>query len=904
MIDLLLDYRSVIALEDDQLGCTQVITHKINVPQGTPPMYIPAYRVPHSQRKIVNDAVDKMLKDKVIEPSDSPWNFPLVLVPKKNGQWRIVIDFRKLNDITIPDRYPCTHMGDLLSSLGHNTYFSSLDLLSGFLQVPLHEDSQKLTAFSTEKGHYHFKRMPFGLRSSPITFTRLINTVFHGMLGTVVHAYMDDLIIASQSLTEHFDKLRKVFDRLKQANLKIKLSKCDFLKRQISYLGHKISDRGIEVTNDKVSAIINFPVPKTTKHIKSFLGLAGFYRAFVRNFSTIAAPLTSLLKKDIPFSWKNEQQQAFDALKNALTSPPVLAFPNYDEEFFLVTDASDIGIGGCLMQKDERNKFQPIGYYSRKLRNSAETNLSVCDREALAIVECLKHFKYIIFGYSVTVLTDNSAATELFKNPMLSGKRARWFVTAQSFDLNVRYIPGKSNVVADCLSRIPEIGHVVFAVKELLWTNELLIKEQDKDPILGPIKRHLALPETERPSKSFEIDLTKLRLQDNLLLRDVTFSTKTMPNRTVSQLVIPQSLVPEALNIIHDRRERAHPGKERSLAQGSLNYFWPNMKQDIENHIDKCATCAETKTHRPSHAPILNYPAPTRPFQRVSMDLLTNLNETRRNYRHIMVVIDHLTRYCELVPLTSKRAEECALAFYDNILCRYAAPDILISDNGREFVNAFMKELCNVYGVRHLHIIPYHPASNGVSERTVRKVLESLRTTIGSNDPNWDLHLPSVQMAINSAYHSTIQEIPHYALFGYSPRFPYELMATSPAPVYNEDPIRIRINNAKKLFDTLRANLERSKVIMAEQKNKQAKPHNFVVNEHVYLRKPVLGGLNYKLDSKYMGPYVIVKIAGNRISLELIADRNIKRDAHPDQLKRTKVTFEPHPMRLRSHSRE
>ena len=510
---LLTKYRSVIALEGDNLGCTQVITHRINVPGDQPPLYIPAYRIPHSRRTAVNECVQNMLDEGIIAPSSSPWNFPIIMVPKSDGSWRLVVDFRRLNELTVPDRYPCTHMGDLLSSLGSNKYFTSLDLMQGFLQVPLHDESKELTAFSTERGHFHYTRMPYGLRSSPITFTRLINTVFHGLLGTVLFAYMDDIIIPSQTLDEHLAKLELVLQRLAEAKLKIKLKKCRFLRKEVQYLGHKISHHGIEVTDEKVKSITNYPVPSNCRQLKSFLGLAGFYRAYVSKYASVAAPLTDLLKQDVPFVWGERQQTAFDTLKKALTNPPVLAHPDFEKDFYLVTDASDKGIGSCLMQKYQ-DKFRPIAYYSHKLRTSAEINNSSADKESLAIVDSLKHFRYIIYGYKVTVLTDNSAATEMFKNPNLSGKRARWFVTVQDFDVNIRYIPGKSNVIADCLSRIPsEVPQTnVFAIKELSWTKDLLVKEQDSDPLLGPIKKYLSLPVESREPKTFDIPIDKLRL--------------------------------------------------------------------------------------------------------------------------------------------------------------------------------------------------------------------------------------------------------------------------------------------------------------------------------------------------------------------------------------------------------
>ena len=277
MYDLLTDFSDVIAVSGDSLGHTKVLKHKINLLENVKPIYIPAYCIPQKRREAVNEAVDDMLNQGIIRPSSSPFNFPLLCVLKGDGSWRVVVDFRKLNESTIPDRYPVPAMEDLIMSIGRNRYFTTLDLLNGFLQVPLEESFMHMTAFSTDRGHFEYTRMPFGLMSSPITFSRLINTVFEGLMGLDLLAYMDDLIIASNSLEEHFEKLRRVLQRLRDSNLKIKLSKCNFLKKEIKYLGHAICKDGVQVNPNKIMAVKDFPTPTSKKAIMQFLGLSVFF---------------------------------------------------------------------------------------------------------------------------------------------------------------------------------------------------------------------------------------------------------------------------------------------------------------------------------------------------------------------------------------------------------------------------------------------------------------------------------------------------------------------------------------------------------------------------------------------------------------------------------------------------
>ncbi len=311
----------------------------------------------------------------------------------------------------MPDHYPLPIFSDLLQSLGDlNTVFSSIDLTSGLWQIPLDANSREITAFSTPSGHYERLRLPMGLRNAPLTFQRMVNSLFSSLIGNGMFCYLDDLIIVSKDLVSHLHKLDLVFTKLEEAGLKAKLSKCDFLKSRIEFLGHVVDGEGIHMVHSKISAVKHFPTPQNVENVRSFLGLAGYYRAFVRNFASIASPLTGLFKKGVPFIWHDAQRQAFEFLKHALSHTPVLAFPDYKKPFILCTDASSLDVGAVLMQASECQRPHGIAYASRVL-NSAESKYSVTHLEALAVVWALKHFGDIVYGYLITVYTDHSAAT-------------------------------------------------------------------------------------------------------------------------------------------------------------------------------------------------------------------------------------------------------------------------------------------------------------------------------------------------------------------------------------------------------------------------------------------------------------------------------------------------------------
>lgn len=444
-------------LPEDRLNITSATKHSIPTTNEVP-IHVKQYRFPPVHKIEIDKQVNELLNNDIIEYSTSPYNSPLWIVPKKpdshgNKRWRMVIDYRLLNEKTIGDAYPLPNIIDILDQLGNAKYFSILDLASGFHQIPMTNKDAPKTAFSTPYGHYQFKRMPFGLKNAPATFQRLMDNVLSGLQGNELFVYMDDIVIYATSLKEHSVKFNRLMKRLKEANLKLQPDKCEFLRREVIYLGHIIGSHGVKPDPKKIEAIKNFPIPNNEKNIKQFLGLAGYYRRFIRNFSKIAKPLTDLLKKDRQFKWETMQQESFNYLRTALCTEPILQYPDFTKIFNLTTDASGYAIGGVLSQGPV-GKDLPIAYTSRVL-NSAEQKYSTIEKECLAIVYCTTYFRPYLYGRKFIIITDHKPLVWLnsIKDP--SSRLWKWRTKLSEYEFEITYKKGKLNSNADALSRNP-----------------------------------------------------------------------------------------------------------------------------------------------------------------------------------------------------------------------------------------------------------------------------------------------------------------------------------------------------------------------------------------------------------------------------------------------------------------
>jgi len=395
--------------------------------------------------------LDELLQKGLIKPSQSPFGAPVLFVKKKSGEMRLCVDYRALNEITVKNKYPLPRVEDLIDQLKGAKVFSKIDLRSGYHQIRIDEKDVEKTAFRTRYGHFEFLVLPFGLTNAPATFMDLMQQIFHENLDVFVIIYLDDILIYSKTMKEHHKHLRVVLDVLREHKLYAKLSKCHLYQDKVSFLGHVVSAEGVEMEPEKVKAIRDWPVPKTQKDIRSFLGLAGFYRRFIKNFSKISAPMTALLKKDAHFEVGEKQELAFKELKAAISSAPILANPDPELPFTVVTDSSGFAIGAALCQNDGTGS-RPVAFMSKKLL-PAEMNYPTHERELLAIVCALKEWRHYLFGNHFTVLTDHRPLQHIQNQPHLSARQTRWSEFLQQFDLTIEYQQGKSNVVADALSR-------------------------------------------------------------------------------------------------------------------------------------------------------------------------------------------------------------------------------------------------------------------------------------------------------------------------------------------------------------------------------------------------------------------------------------------------------------------
>ncbi|MCI0564136.1 MAG: reverse transcriptase domain-containing protein, partial [Nitrososphaera sp.] len=400
LLDVCERFHDVFHLEGDYLGYTNAASHRITTNPDIAPINVRPYRLPEKHKQEINEQVKKMLAEGIIRPSKSQWNAPLLVVPKKadasgKTKMRVVVDFRKVNDITVGDSFPLPNITEILDQLGKAKYFSTLDLASGFHQIPMEEEDKCKTAFSTPHGHYEHNRMPFGLKNAPATFQRLMNTVLTGIQGLRCYVYLDDIVIHAPSLQEHNKRLEEVLERLRHNSLKLQPDKCEFLRKEVNFLGHVITSDGIKADPEKIRAVKQFPIPKAVKDVQAFLGLAGYYRRFIRNFSSLAKPLTHLLKKEVKFGWTSREQEAFENLKKTLTTAPILQYPDFEQPFIVTTDASDKAIGAVLSQGIIGSDL-PIAYASRTL-NSAEGNYSTTEKELLAIVWAVNHFRPYVY---------------------------------------------------------------------------------------------------------------------------------------------------------------------------------------------------------------------------------------------------------------------------------------------------------------------------------------------------------------------------------------------------------------------------------------------------------------------------------------------------------------------------
>jgi hypothetical protein len=496
--NLISKYQDIFGLEQENLTAVNFYKQTLRVKDNIP-IYIKGFRTPQALKETFDKEIQRLLKSGVIEPSTSEYSAPAFLVPKKaltgtnEKRYRLVIDYRELNKKLIGDVYPIPHLEEILDSLSNNHYFSTIDMLNGFHQIELENNSRDFTSFNTPEGSYRFRRTPFGLKTSPASFQRMANLAFEGLIGKVGFLYLDDIIIKGRDESDHLKNIEEIFIRCRERNLKLNPKKCVFFRTEITYLGHLCTENGIKIDPEKINPIRNYPMPRNADEVKRFVAFLNYYRRFVPKFSTISAPLNNLTKKNVAFIWTDECSKAFYTLKDSLTKAPILKYPNFNKIFYIYSDASMLGVGGMLAQKYGNEEF-PIAYFSKKF-TLGESRKSVIEQELLGIFFTIKHFNPYILGRYFIVRSDHRPLIHLFslKNP--SSRLTRIRLELAEYEFHVEYIKGKDNVQADALSRlsidtlkrIPEECQILRVTTRAMSNNkeEKISKTQISDETLN-----------------------------------------------------------------------------------------------------------------------------------------------------------------------------------------------------------------------------------------------------------------------------------------------------------------------------------------------------------------------------------------------------------------------------------
>ena len=604
-------YRHLFALHDIELGQTNLVEMRLETGDH-PPVRKRPYQMPFSQRPLLEKHLEDLLNSGIIRPSNSPWASPIVVVPKKDGTLRMAIDYRATaNKALIPNSYPLPNIDEILSSMQGCRVFSCLDLKSGYYQISMAEDDKGKTAFVCHKGLFEFNVMPFGLSSAPPIFQELMDKVLGPIKNQFAIAYLDDILIYSKTEEEHVQHIQQIFQRLEDAGLKLKPSKCDFFKKEVRYLGHVLSADGIKPDPDKVSVIKQLRVPNTVREIRSVVGMASYYRKFIPNFSDVVKPLTELTKKNAKFMWNEKRQTAFDRIKQALASAPVLAHPDFSRPFRLYTDASLYAVGAVLTQ-DFPEGERVIQYLSKQL-TVGQQKWPTIEREAYAIIHAVNKMRHFLLGHRFTVYTDHKPLRSLFSAEMKNARVQRWAIILDEYGCNIEYRKGSANVPADMLSRVPPTKDGDVAVVDSSQWRKQKDKEEhdsteveDQENLVTILDQNIKALQREDP----EIENIIQSLEDpdvtdwpNFLLQDgVLYHISNPVKRDASprlQLVIPESLRQGVLQEFHDSPYNGgHAGIDRTYDKLRVRYFWDNMYRDTVKYLDACGVCRARKMKR------------------------------------------------------------------------------------------------------------------------------------------------------------------------------------------------------------------------------------------------------------------------------------------------------------------
>lgn len=878
-VDQLMEQYKNISFERKGLGRTHLIEHRIDTGDA-PPIRQRYYRLSPEKQHILCEQLDEMLSLDVVEPCESAWQSPVLIVNKKDGKPRFCLDSRKLNSVTVKDAYNLPYISEILDNLRDARFLTSLDLSKSYWQIGLVESDRDKTAFYIPgRGTFRFKTMPFGLTNAPATQQRLVDALFSNVESEVepnvkphmktnvesrVFAYLDDVIVVSSTFEEHVALLKSVLKKLQEANLTINLEKCQFFRSELKYLGYVVDGTGLHTDPTKVEAIVNYKTPSSKKELKRFLGTASWYRRFVPNFSTIAGPLnklTSTKKNAPPFKWTDEADQAFQKLKEALITAPVLACPNFNLPFEVHTDVSNYGLGAMLTQTIN-GKENPVAYMSRSL-TSSERNYSVTERETLAVIVALENWRcYLENGKPFTVYTDHSALKWFLSLSNPTGRLARWSLRLSTFNCIIKHKRGADNVIPDALSRAMPINCISTSNTSNTTKDEWYKNIYNK------------CRENPASHPNYIIKNNSLyRLSKNKCHLTNEFSWKE---------VVPAELREAVISDNHNKPTDGHLGILKTYHRVALRYYWPGMHRDVTRFVTACPVCLQYKPQNHQVLGEMGRPKQcSRPFQFLSMDLVGPLPVTRKQHTYLLVITCCFSKFCHIFPLKKAVASPINKIIEEQIFLVHGVPQTILMDNGQQFLSHETTKLFQKYKIPNVYYTPkYTPQVNTV-ERYNKTIITCLSMFVEDDHRSWDTFIPSIQFAINNSVNESTGYTPSFLVFGrelvtcgshYTDTDTDKEIVFLPRDAYAEN-----LGTLSQIFDKVQKTLYQAHVKNANQYNLRRKFYEFNVGDTVYKRTQFLSDKDKYFSKKLAPKYIKCKIVEKRSPLVyILEDKNGK----------------------------
>lgn len=915
------DYADVFSKSSaEQLPEHSTYDHTIPLEPGTKPPYGPIYSLSATELKALDEYLKENLAKGFIRPSSSPAGSPILFVKKSDGSLRLCVDYRGLNKITVKNRYPLPLIQENLDRLSNAKYFTKIDLRGAYNLIRIAAGEEWKTAFRTRYGLFEYLVMPFGLTNAPASFQQLMNEVLREYLDISVIVYLDDILIYSKTREEHVQHIKKVLERLRQHRLWAKAEKCRFFQSSVDFLGYIVSQDGVSMDPSKVKSILDWQAPKSVKDIQVFLGFANFYRRFIKKYSKLTEPLTRLLRKDVKFDWSDSANTAFESLKKAFTTAPILTHFDPARNIILETDASDYALAGVLSHPDPHGNLQPIAFYSRKF-NDAELNYEIYDKELLAIIQCLKEWRAYCEGSSqkITIYSDHKNLEYFSTSKVLTRRQARWMEFLSHFDFEIIYRKGSLMAKPDALTRRSELqgGSKASeaAPKALLQPDQLKL-----DPVLHSVPAnsfeiadlHQGDPESPSLFSNIAYRITQGQASDEKLAPILKLLKTPEEPQSPDQLVqtrgftlaendllyynnrisIPDddALKLEILQQCHGTPLAGHLGRAKTFALVSRHYFWPGMRAYVNTYVSGCQTCQRNKT--PRHKPVgllQPLPIPTGPWRSISVDAIVKLPESN-DFDSIMVIVCRLTKMAHFLPFKEEGFTSEHLAkMFRSIFRLHGIPEDIVSDRGPIFTSKFWRSFASGLGIKLNFSTAYHPQSDGQTER-VNQVLEQyLRMFVNYRQDNWVELLDTAEFTYNNTEHASTKVTPFFANYGYHPCDP-----STPVPQQHNPSAQGHLEEIFKLRTTLQENIAKAQAESSKYYNRKVKSHLnlsdtplYSIGDKVWLnaRNMTTSRPSAKLDHKLLGPFKVVeKISDLVFRLDLPPTMEINNSFHISQL--------------------